>query len=154
MTFAPKRGNSGWSSWPYSSIVARFMYGLSSVPICRAKTVLVWNSKHTALKYLHFDEIFITGCTRSCQNDNFHCSQWWKFRQNDILVSVRASQEIFTRFTPSSALCSDCLIVFRVKIFWCQVCRYWWQASEPRYQRRLDRRRLDIDLTGKCLINI
>ena len=40
-------------------------------------------------KCLHFDEIFITGCTESCQNDNFQCSQWWKFRQNDdISVSV------------------------------------------------------------------
>ena len=38
----------------------------------------------------HFDEIFITGCTESCQNDNFQCSQWRKFRQNDdISVSVR-----------------------------------------------------------------
>ena len=37
----------------------------------------------------HFDEIFITGCTESCQNDNLQCSQWWKFRQNDdIFVSV------------------------------------------------------------------
>ena len=40
-------------------------------------------------KCLHFDEIFITGCTGSCQNDNFQCSQWLKFRQNDdIFVSV------------------------------------------------------------------
>ena len=40
-------------------------------------------------KCLHFDEIFITGCTESCQNDNFQCSQWWKFHQNDdIFVSV------------------------------------------------------------------
>ena len=40
-------------------------------------------------KSLHFDEMFITGCTGSCQNDNFQCSQWWKFRQNDdIFVSV------------------------------------------------------------------
>ena len=23
----------------------------------------------------HFDEIFVTGCTKSCQNDNFQCSQ-------------------------------------------------------------------------------
>ena len=41
-------------------------------------------------KRLHFDEIFITGCTGSCQNDNFQCSQWLKFRQNDdIFVSVK-----------------------------------------------------------------
>ena len=39
----------------------------------------------------HFDEIFITGCTESCQNDNFQCSQWRKFHQNDdISVSVIA----------------------------------------------------------------
>ena len=43
-------------------------------------------------KCLHFDEIFITGCTESCQNDNFQCSQWWKFRQNyDIFVSVNVA---------------------------------------------------------------
>ena len=37
----------------------------------------------------HFDEIFVTGCTESCHFDNFRCSQWWKFHQNDdIFVSV------------------------------------------------------------------
>ena len=40
-------------------------------------------------KCRHFDEILITGCTGSCQNDNFQCSQWLKIRQNDdIFVSV------------------------------------------------------------------
>ena len=40
-------------------------------------------------KCCHFDEIFITDCTESCQNDNFQCSQWWSFRQSDdIFVSV------------------------------------------------------------------
>ena len=34
-------------------------------------------------KCLHFDEIIINGCTGSCQNDNFQCSQWWTFRQHD-----------------------------------------------------------------------
>ena len=43
-------------------------------------------------KCLHFDEIFITGCTGSCQNDNFQCSQWLKFCQNDdIFVSVNVT---------------------------------------------------------------
>ena len=46
------------------------------------------NTHTLKLECLHFDEIFITGCTGSCQNDNFQCSQWWKFRQNDIFVSV------------------------------------------------------------------
>ena len=41
-------------------------------------------------KCYHFDEIFITGCTGSCQNDNFQCSQWWKFRQNDALFRFNA----------------------------------------------------------------
>ena len=36
----------------------------------------------------HYDEIFITGCPGSCQNDNFQCYQWWKFCQNsDIFTS-------------------------------------------------------------------
>ena len=40
-------------------------------------------------KCCHFDEILITGCTGSCHFDNFQCSQWWKFHQNeDISVSV------------------------------------------------------------------
>ena len=40
-------------------------------------------------KCRHFDEILITGCTGSCHFDNFQCSQWWKFHQNeDISVSV------------------------------------------------------------------
>ena len=48
---------------------------------------LLWPSLKR--KCCRFDEIFITGCTGSCQNDNFQCSQWWKFRQNDdIFVSV------------------------------------------------------------------
>ena len=41
-------------------------------------------------KCCHFDEILITDCTESCHFDNFRCSQWWKFRQNDdISVSVQ-----------------------------------------------------------------
>ena len=40
-------------------------------------------------KCCHFDEILITDCTESCHFDNFRCSQWLKFRQNDdISVSV------------------------------------------------------------------
>ena len=42
-------------------------------------------------KCCHFDEILITDCTESCHFDNFRCSKWWKFRQNDdISVSVCA----------------------------------------------------------------
>ena len=35
---------------------------------------------------INWMEIFVTGCTENCRFDNF--SQWRKFRQNDILVSV------------------------------------------------------------------
>ena len=47
-------------------------------------------------KCRHFDEIFITGCTKSCQNDNFRCSQWWKFHQNDN-ISVSVTQTLIIR---------------------------------------------------------
>ena len=54
---------------------------------------LVWNTSfllfYLKRKCHHFDEIFITACIGSCQNDNFQCSQWWKYHQNDdIFVSV------------------------------------------------------------------
>ena len=40
-------------------------------------------------KCRHFAEIFITGYTKSCHLDNFQCSLWWKFHQNDaIFISV------------------------------------------------------------------
>ena len=40
----------------------------------------------TEMECFHFDKIFITGCTGSCQNDNFQWSQWSKFHQNDEIV--------------------------------------------------------------------
>ena len=53
-------------------------------------------------KCLHFDEIIITGCTGSCQSDNFQCSQWWKFRQNDdIFVSVKRNPIQFGILPPA-----------------------------------------------------
>ena len=52
------------------------------LPLCAIGTPL-------KQKCCHFDEIFITDCTGSCHFDNFQCSQWWKFCQNeDISVSV------------------------------------------------------------------
>ena len=60
---------------------------------CNGKSKAI--SRYNALKQKcrHFDEIFITGCTESCQNDNFRCSQWLKFHQNDnISVSVWSLQ--------------------------------------------------------------
>ena len=43
---------------------------------------------HATQKCCHFDKISITACTGSCHCDNFQCSQWWKFCQNDISISV------------------------------------------------------------------
>ena len=42
----------------------------------------------------HFDEIFATGCTRSCQLDNFWWSRWQIFHQNDISILVLAQLTI------------------------------------------------------------
>ena len=47
-----------------------------------------WNVHPPQKQKCHFNEILITGCTGSCNFDNFQCSQWWKFNQNDISVSV------------------------------------------------------------------
>ena len=39
------------------------------------------------MKCCYIDEIFVTGCIRSCQNDNFQCSQWENFyRYDDISI--------------------------------------------------------------------
>ena len=54
----------------------------------------------TEQKCHHFDDIFITGCTGSCQNDNFQCSQWWKFYQNnDISISVENNHIIIKTYS-------------------------------------------------------
>ena len=42
------------------------------------------HTSFTPKQKCHFEEIFVTGCTGSCHFDNLRCSQWWRFRQNDI----------------------------------------------------------------------
>ena len=39
---------------------------------------------HTGKRKCHFDEVFISDCSGSCDFNNFRCSRWQKFRQNDI----------------------------------------------------------------------
>ena len=56
-----------------STVRAENLYILWIIPI----------SNSLNRKCRHFDEISITGCTESCHFDNFRCSQWWKFCQND-----------------------------------------------------------------------
>ena len=41
--------------------------------------ISVKNLRGISVGGCYFDEIFITGWTGSCQNDNFQCTQWWKF---------------------------------------------------------------------------
>ena len=51
-----------------------------------------WCALNMLKQECYFDAISITGCIGSCHFDNFRCSQWWKFHQNDkISVPVRVS---------------------------------------------------------------
>ena len=44
---------------------------------------------HSLKRKCHFHEIFVTGRTESCHNDNFQCSLWRNFHQNgNISVSM------------------------------------------------------------------
>ena len=102
--------NSGWFRWngPYV-----FKHGEKTLVATKPKTdfdgpgvtlsyfteiwelsVLLRSSSHTLKRACrHFDKIYIYGCTGKCHYNNFHCSQWRKFRQNDkISVSVYACQ--------------------------------------------------------------
>ena len=70
-------------------------------------------------KYCHFDEIFITGCTGSCQNDNFQCSQCWKFHQNDYIflgnVSDLLNRILVGQVSPQiicSNSCQNIVLIF------------------------------------------
>ena len=77
----------------HCTILNAFRLRLTMFP---KRDIIYWVASNQVIDSLkrkcrHFDEIFITGCTGSCQFDNFQCSQWWKFHQNeDISVSVIA----------------------------------------------------------------
>ena len=59
------------------------------IMLCIFNVFNVFTEPTLKRKCCHFDEILITDCTESCHFDNFRCSQWLKFRQNDdISVSV------------------------------------------------------------------
>ena len=72
-----------------NTIYGSFLFGNGMYEWTGYRTWLTTYATALKRKCLRFDEIIITGCTGSCQNDNFQCSQWLKFRQNDdIFVSV------------------------------------------------------------------
>ena len=57
---------------------------------------MVHDARQSLKQKCHFDEIFITGCIGSCHFDNFQCSQWWTFHQNeDFSVSVMSGMTGF-----------------------------------------------------------
>ena len=82
-------------SWP----VLVKSTGMNRGCIDRCQCLLPRWTTHAVVKTYTETEIFITGCTGSCQNDNFQCSQWLKFRQNDdIFVSVYMSPVLLCLF--------------------------------------------------------
>ena len=75
-----------------------YQIGQTNLPLnwlCKSKTKKTsmeqkcWHVTGFTWKCCHFDEIFITNFTSSCQNDNCWFSWWWKFHQNyDTAISV------------------------------------------------------------------
>ena len=55
----------------------------------------------------HLNEICITGCTGSCQNDNFQCSQWWKFRENDVITRTNCCHIINVVSADDLSVCME-----------------------------------------------
>ena len=48
-----------------------------------------WLLDSASQHWKHIDNLFVTGCTWGCQNDNLRCSQWREGCQyDDLLVSV------------------------------------------------------------------
>ena len=72
-----------------------------------------------------FDKIFINGCTWSCQNDNFQCSQWWKFHQNDD-ISVSVITWAFTHLTRSGSETLHVITSSEALVFVCVAKRLRW----------------------------
>ena len=66
---------------------------LAALEFVKMYTIFWWNFHYLLHWNLskciqYFNGIFITGCTGSCQYDNFQCSQWWKYHQNSFCFSV------------------------------------------------------------------
>ena len=75
-------------------------------PILRRK---LWNDNFRWCKFhpscCHFDEIFVTGCTRSCKNYKLWFSQWRKVCQNYFRFNVctlRSLRGLLPRVFPNN----------------------------------------------------
>ena len=70
----------------------------------------------------YFDEIFIIGCTGSCQNDNFQCRHWRKFLQNvNIYISVWTLGISKSIWTYRASFCWG---------VWQQTMGEWWNSPQ------------------------
>ena len=54
------------------------------------------NAPHTRKRKCRFYEIFVTGCTWSCQIDNLRSGRWWKFRRDKVFVEMMAYRCLWT----------------------------------------------------------
>ena len=89
-----------------------------------------WQWSFTEKKCHHFDEIFIIDSTGSCQNDNFRCSQRWKFHQNDNIFTSEFSSlsalEV-VKMTTSSSVSDENFI--KMTTFLLQNFHQWYTGS-------------------------
>ena len=127
MVWCRSDNNSGITAYDYRTVILGSNTQRPSQYHARFRCWYVANGLPFILtlkrKCLHFDEIFITGCTESCQNDNFQCSQWWKFRQNDdIFVSVNLSY-FFSLLLPGLTSHSDNTILSTLDIWRSSITR-------------------------------
>ena len=83
-----------------------------------------WRQYILKRKCCHFGAIRITDFTGSCHFDNFHCSPWWKFRQNeDIAVSGQLNVDISETLTKPSICVVPAVTTFGFQYLG---AKYWW----------------------------
>ena len=77
-------------------------------------------------------EIFITGCTRCCQNDNVWCSHWWNFHQNDDISNLVIC---VVRLTTCFGEAHNKWNYKLIEALWQICCLTWWIShTECQYQ--------------------
>ena len=108
--------NLGWYLFEYGGYYNKFITVVIrifqlSFPVVQVLSKRWHDKPFTETECCHFDEIFITGCTESCHFDNFQCSQWWRFHQNDdIFVSVLVTAALKASIKNKNVLCNAYLM--------------------------------------------